>query len=152
MASKFASKKNSKLKIPTNIFELGVYENNFSKVKSFVKTQSLFPNLGVGLKIQNKNDPSIQYEILESDYKGYFNAKFYGNKIVNNERINTVQEIKDLNQYKVVDKNTDCFVNGSFFNIEKMNSLIKTKKLLLEERKKFINEQIKDSKNVEKKK
>ena len=73
--------RNARLKIPTNINEMKVYENNITRLNSFSRKASLFPNLGEGFLIQNRYDPRVYMKILYSRYKNPYNGEFFGIKV-----------------------------------------------------------------------
>lgn len=138
------SVKNSKLKIPTSISEIGNYEKLEYKIKSFQRKCSLYPNFGVGFEITNKYDTSVKYKITNSYYKG-FRATFKGIRLDKDK--GQIETISDLNNYNITsNKDVITYINGATYDIHKMKALIKDKQLFLRSRSKSLNPVKKDEK------
>lgn len=127
--------KNKKLLVPKNITQLANYEKYLSKIKSFARKCSLYPNYGVGFTILNKYDKKTSYYIVSSKFKGY-TAEFYGKKVSCEKQ--GIEKIPNLNQYAIVNYNYECVNNGNVYNLNHMHDLIKEKEKFLRERAKHM--------------
>lgn len=150
------------LKYPKNINDFIIYENYINRLRCNVKKWSLYPNFGENFLIQNRYDPTVKYKIIFSKYKNVRNAKFLVKKIDNieevsfnqNEKNNKLIELKNINQYKIMDINIDVYNNGNFYNLKDMNERISLKTNDLIYRQKLLglndNKDLKNEKNDKK--
>lgn len=127
----------SVLKYPRNINEFKIYEHYINRLRCNTKKWSLYPNFGENFIIENRYDSSIKYKIINSKYKSVRNAKFLVKSIrpieeevqVNHNLnpTNKLLELKNINQYKIIDMNFDVYNNGNFYNLKDMNDRISLK-------------------------
>lgn len=123
---------------PKTLLEYGKFEG-MTNLKSLAKKCGMYPNLGEGFKIQNRYDPSLEYEIDRVIYKGTREGRFYGIKSKDGKRDTKITEIVGPNHFRIIEYKGSCTVNGNYYDIELLHNQIKEKEKVLAERSKLIN-------------
>lgn len=124
---------------PKTLLEYGSFEGKGRTLKSLAQKCGMYPNYGEGFKIQNKYDPTLEFEIDRIVYKGTREGRFFGIKSKDGKRDTKLSEIVGPNHFRITEYKGNCTVNGNYYEIEKLHRQIKDKEMLLSERSKIVD-------------
>lgn len=122
------------MKKAKTLLEYGLSEAKFTR--SLAQKLNMFPNHGLGFKIKNKFDPSVEYIIDKVKYDGTKQAAILGVKIKNDIKDNKITEVYAPNQFAIskIADNSEFTINGNIYNIHSMYNKIKERSSLLTKR------------------
>lgn len=92
---------------------------------------ALFPNYGIGFKIQNV-DNKIEFTIDNVNFYGNKSADIYGKYDWSKNYL--IERLKDLDKWKIISIKADAYLNNNYYKIEKIEEKILIKEQLLNER------------------